>query len=341
MAMILPILPEGRMASATLGPPVPATTVLGRELRQSLPPTLVEALDKIRDQIEVEILQPLLCAASVEQLAKSFETMFPTFRDYYVSTVLIMWGCLQEDPQRFSALTIRSFQESEQLIRSRGPHWIGQAASLNALQGLAAIIRIAKAATKLFDKGKPADLEPNASDAELWANSIIAYALAFSAALAGLTALASGRPTSVKMDNVATLAQWSRRYAVQAYHLTKAIGLLSTARPGAPIGQSEEDDLVLAEAGLDSYAESLAQDESASRIASMADREVRQRYHELVDKGLESQLATTERFELERIETRLDAEDRDPQIEVRERQWELERTQLLESIEDLLMRLRR
>src|SRR6266436_320603 len=104
--MILPILPEGRMASATLGLPVPATAALGRELRENLPPALVEALDKIRDQIEVEILQPLLCAASVEQLARSFERMFPTFRDYYVSTVLIMWGCLQEDPQRFSALTI-------------------------------------------------------------------------------------------------------------------------------------------------------------------------------------------------------------------------------------------
>ena len=240
---------------------MPATAALGRELRENLPPALVEALDKIRDQIEVEILQPLLCAASVEQLARSFERMFPTFRDYYVSTVLIMWGCLQEDPQRFSALTIRSFQESEHWIRSRGPHWIGQDASLNALQGLAAIIRIAKAATKLFYKGKPSDLVPNASDSELWANSIIGYAMAFSAALAGLTELASGRPTSVTMDNVATLAQWSRRCAVQAYYLTKAIGLLSAARPSAPVGESDEEDLVLAEAGLDSYAESLAQDD--------------------------------------------------------------------------------
>jgi hypothetical protein len=79
----------------------------------------------------------------------------------------------------------------------------------------------------------------------------------------------------------------------------------------------------------------------ASRIAVMADREVRQRYHELVDKRLVSELTVLERFELERIETRLDAEDRDPKIEERDRQWAMERTQLLESIDDLLLKLRR
>jgi Arc/MetJ-type ribon-helix-helix transcriptional regulator len=79
----------------------------------------------------------------------------------------------------------------------------------------------------------------------------------------------------------------------------------------------------------------------ASRIASMADREVRQRYHELVDKRLESELTVLERFELERIVARLDAEDRDPQIEARDRQWETERTELVQSIEDLLLKLRK
>jgi hypothetical protein len=189
--------------------------------------------------------------------------VFPKFRDYYVSTVLIMWGSLREDPQRFSALTIRSFQESEHLIRSRGPHWIGQDASLNALHGLATIIRIAKAAARLFDKQRAADLQPNESGAEQWANSIIAYAMAFSSVLASLNALTTGRTTSAKLDNVAALAHWSKSYAVHAYQLTKAMGLLKTVLPSAPVGPSEEEDLVLAEAGLDSYIEALAQDDQA------------------------------------------------------------------------------
>jgi hypothetical protein len=251
------------MASATVGPPVPAAAALGRELRQSLPPALVEALDKIGDQIEVEILDPLLCATSVEQLSRTFEHVFPKFRDYYLSTVLIMWGFLQEDAQRFSALTIRSFQESEHLIRGYGPHWIGQDASLNALHGLTTIIRIAKVATRLFDQGRSVELRANESQAEPWANSIIAYAMAFSSVLASLTALSSGRTTSGKLENVATLAHWSRSYAVRAYHFTKVIGLLKTAPPDGPVGKSEEEDLVLAEAGLDSYAEMLHQDDQA------------------------------------------------------------------------------
>ena len=76
-ALIFPILPGGRMAPAAVGPPVPTVAALGRELRQSLPPALLEALDRIGDQIEVEILDPLLCAASVEQLARTFERVFP------------------------------------------------------------------------------------------------------------------------------------------------------------------------------------------------------------------------------------------------------------------------
>jgi hypothetical protein len=260
-AMILPILPGGRPASAAVGPPVPATAALGRELRRSLPPTLVEALDKIGEQIEAEILDPLLGAASIEQLIRTFEQTFPRFRDYYVSTILIIWGCLQEDPQRFSALTIRSFQESEHFIRSRGPHWIGEDASLNALHGLSTIIRVAKAATRLFDKDRPADLQTNESNAEPWANSLIAYAMAFSSVLASLSALESGRASSAKLENLVALAHWSRNYAVRAYHLTKSIGLLKNTRHGTVADASEEEDLVLAEAGLDDYAETLTRDD--------------------------------------------------------------------------------
>ena len=258
--LILPVLPEGRMAVAGVGP-VPAVAALGRELRQSLPTTLVEALDKVGDQIRVEITDPLLGAASVEQLARTFERVFPKFKDYYVSTVLIIWGYLQEDPQQFSALTIRSFHQSEDLIRARGQQWIGQDATLNALQGLASIIRVAKAAVRLFDPQKSVPLRTDESSIEPWANSIIAYALAFSSVLASLTALANGRTASGRLENVATLAHWSKSYAVRAYHFSKVIGLLKSAPPSGPINPAEEEDLVLADAGLDSYAEMLGQDD--------------------------------------------------------------------------------
>lgn len=77
----------------------------------------------------------------------------------------------------------------------------------------------------------------------------------------------------------------------------------------------------------------------ASRVASMPDREAIQRYHSLIDKQLDAALTPAERFELERIETRLDATDRDPQIEARDRELEAERTRVLDSIHTLLARL--
>ena len=146
------------LASVAVGPIVPGATLPGNQLRRILPPALVVALDKIADQIGEEVFDPLLQAASVEQLARIFERVFPKFRDYYASTIFIVWGWLQEDPQRFSALTIRSFQESEHLIRSHGPRWIGRDASLNASHGLATITRVAKAVGVFLDKQRPADL---------------------------------------------------------------------------------------------------------------------------------------------------------------------------------------
>jgi hypothetical protein len=245
------------MASAALGPPVPSVG-LSKELRQSLPPTLLDALDKISDQIALEIFDPLLCAASVEASARTFEQVFPRFRDYYASTILILWGFLREDPEQFSALTIRSFEESEDVLRASGPHWIGQDATLNALQALATVTRVAKATIHLFDDR---DIRGDASSGEAWANSLIGFAMAFSAALRALTALASGRETSTKLENAAALAHWSRDFATRVYHLSKTLGLLRPTLPRRPIGSTDAEDEILAESGLDSYAEALAKDD--------------------------------------------------------------------------------
>ena len=147
------------------------------------------------------------------------------------------------------------------MIRGSGPRWIGQDASLNALSGLATVIRVATGVTRLVDQDGPVPLHGNESSAEPWANSIIAYVMAFSSVLAALTALENGRTISARLENVAFLAHWSRNYAAQAYHFTKALGLLKISRPVGGVGQSDEEDAVLAGAGLDDYAAALAQDD--------------------------------------------------------------------------------
>jgi hypothetical protein len=225
-----------------------------------LPPALVEALDNIGDQIKIEILGPLLNSASSEQLAGTFERLFPTFRDYYISSVLILWGFLREDSQRFSALTVSGFHESERLIRASGPRWIGQDASLNALNGIATVIRVANSATRLVSQD--AHVRDAEASSEPWANSLIAYAMAFSSVLAALTDLEGVRANSYRLENVASLAQWSRTYAARAYHFTKELGIIRTSQQHLnPIGGDDEEDAALAGAGLDDYVEMLARED--------------------------------------------------------------------------------
>jgi len=70
----------------------------------------------------------------------------------------------------------------------------------------------------------------------------------------------------------------------------------------------------------------------------MPGERVRELYHELADR--ESGLSSIERFELERVKARLDIEDFDAEQEARDRDWERRRTEILDSIEELLDRLR-
>jgi hypothetical protein len=58
-----------------------------------------------------------------------------------------------------------SAEESEHLIRASGPHWIGQDASLNALSGIATVVRVAKGVTRLVAQDGSAALHANESSA--------------------------------------------------------------------------------------------------------------------------------------------------------------------------------
>jgi hypothetical protein len=132
---------------------------------------------------------------------------------------------------------------------------------LNALHALATITRVAKAAVRLFDGKAASNIQGDASSGEVWANSIIGFVMAFSAVLSALTALANGGKTSARLENVAALAHWSRNYAARVYHFTKDLGLLKKTPAAAPIGSSEGEDEILADSGLDSYAEALVKDD--------------------------------------------------------------------------------
>ncbi len=77
-----------------------------------------------------------------------------------------------------------------------------------------------------------------------------------------------------------------------------------------------------------------------TRVQALSTDELLVRYHELVDKRLEGQLPYTEYFEIERIEAHLDAEDQSEisRMTALQHNWQVERSQLIASIELLLSR---
>jgi hypothetical protein len=59
-----------------------------------------------------------------------------------------------------------------------------------------------------------------------------------------------------------------------------------------------------------------------------------------VDKKLQGQITELEWFQLERMDDRLEAEDDDPAQEARDREWDEKGRELIDSIEELLIKLR-
>ena len=74
------------------------------------------------------------------------------------------------------------------------------------------------------------------------------------------------------------------------------------------------------------------------RVQASSEDQLLARYHDLVDLGLERSLKFTERFELERIEARLDYQDKDEleRTAAMRKAWEVERGELVASLERLL-----
>jgi hypothetical protein len=248
------------MPLGTFGPAVSGAAALGEELRTKLPLSLIRDLDKVSEQIRVEIIGPLLCAGSDEELAGTFERTLPKFAECYVRIFQVLQESLQEDALQFSDLTMRSFRESERLIRSSGPQWIGQPATLNALLGLSTVGGIAKAAIRLGQQGNLVGIGKDPSSREQWVKSLISYWMSYFAVHAALTLLANG-DTTPRLDNVVTLANRSSRCALDAYHLSKVIGLLKPPVFHGPVDQGDDEDIVLANTGMESYLEMLRQDD--------------------------------------------------------------------------------
>ena len=93
-------------------------------------------------------------------------------------------------------------------------------------------------------------------------NSILGHVFAFSGVLHALRELDKEPRTKHRLANVVLLAQWSDEFAQRAYHASKVMGVLAKReRASVTPDVDDAEDVELANAGLASYIQGLAQDE--------------------------------------------------------------------------------
>ncbi len=245
-----------------LGGALPPSGTLPPSLRKIFHPSVLQALEGLWQEIESQALTPLFLADPQEGLTLTFQRVYPRFAAYYLSATLTLVASLEE-PQLVGELVGYSFDTLRDTLRARGPECLGREPTLAALIGVHSMTRIFKAAAhQLVDD--PTQREQLEAIAGQWTATAIAYMLTM---FAVSYALAQDKAFAGRWGNVATLAHWSQAYAAQVYDLSTRHGLLRspTRPPGAAPVRSTEEDLQLADAGLEDYAGLLEQKDEQSK----------------------------------------------------------------------------
>lgn len=255
----VPTIPTGNLLDPT-GPilfSLLSGPTAGDPLKKLLPAPVIRALEVNSEQMQLLVIEPLLVSDPTE-LGQRFSEVFGRFVELYLSGTLLVAATLGADLGRFASIAPSSFETCEDLIRNQMPSWLGRDASLAILGGLTAVQRVVIGTLRTMADPKSRALTEDASLEEL-ANRIIAYFQALGAVLWVL----SGRVLiAIRRENVIQLGYWSASYARGCYAIARAKGLVRPPGNRAPLPEADPEDVELADAGLNDYADMLSSEES-------------------------------------------------------------------------------
>ena len=255
----VPSIPTGNLLDPT-GPIVFSLLrgpAVDDPLKKLLPAPVISALEVNSEQMQLLVIEPLLVSDPAD-LVQRFSEVFGRFVELYLSGTLLVVATLGADFGRFASIAPRSFETCEALIRSQMHSWLGSDAGLAVLRGLTTVQRVVIGTFRTMADGKSRALPEDATLVEL-ANRTIAY---FQALAAVLWVLNGRISIPIRRENVIQLAYWSADYASGCYSIARAKGLLRTANSRGPLPVADPEDLELADAGLNDYAEMLSSEES-------------------------------------------------------------------------------
>jgi hypothetical protein len=255
----VPPIPTGHLLDPT-GPIVfslLAGPAVDDPLKKLLPAPVIAALEVNSEQMQLLVIEPLLVSEPAE-LGARFSEVFGRFVELYLSGALLVVATLGADLGRFASIAPRSFGTCENLIRRHMDSWLGRDAGLAVLRGLTTVQRVVAGTFRTIADEKLRPLPEDASLLEL-GNWTIAYFQALGAVLWVLNGRIS---IPIRRENVVQLAYWSANYASGCYAMARAKGLLRPADSRGPLPVADLEDVELADAGLNDYAEMLSSEES-------------------------------------------------------------------------------
>ncbi len=219
-----------------------------QELEARLPRQLLNALEAIGRQMDTEIFKPLLRAPDFEKLTEEFTRAFQRYASLSISVSLLLWSEIGDlaSLARIWTPMLAGFKIE---LERRGVETIGEEATNDTLVGLATIGLVNR---KLLESAQAGSEVGDLNDLQGWA---IAYWMACSC----VYSYHLDRDGS--QENVRVLAYWNRCYAARLYQHAKSLSIVKVPVGKGQVPEPSEEDRLLSEAGLDDFAERLAQED--------------------------------------------------------------------------------
>jgi hypothetical protein len=236
-------------------PTKPPTAALPPSLRNIFQPSDLRTLEGLREQIETQTLSPLFMAEPRQGLTEVFRLVYPRFFSYYTAATQTLLARVKE-PELLGQFVTFSFEALRAELMTEGPARLERQALIAALIGVRSMTQVVSAAAGPAVTDDSALRERLEGVAQQFTAESTAYMLTI---LAVSHALNLGDGFRGRSENVAILARWSQAYAARVYGIAVRCGLLRLPqRPPGPFPSgSTEEDVQLAEAGLEEYVELL------------------------------------------------------------------------------------
>lgn len=231
---------------------------MAEELRRVLPATTAEALDAIVKQMQVTVFQPLLYAATQEELRERFVGLFRSYSMQYLSASFQLATAAANQPNTIATTITRELREWQ--APSEASQILGQDVAMMLTSAVDIAARVLQRSIRTLMQSP----RPGLQDQEMrWFNGFMLFTMAVTPVLDALR----DRPVTARRENLIALTMWARIYAAQLYAQSRRLGWIPAPKEGVggKVGQlatgTEEEERLLAEAGLEAWADDLAAQE--------------------------------------------------------------------------------